>query len=94
MPDSFSWDETKRLSNIEKHGIDFVDAAEIFVSEHLILPARSEIETRWIAVGLLSDQAIAVIFTTRDDVIRIISARKARTDERERYQNLHTRRPA
>ena len=88
----FSWDETKRKSNIQKHDIDFADAVEIFSAEHLILPARSEIEARWIAVGALSNQVIAVIFTLRQDVIRIISARKARKDERERYQDLHPRR--
>ena len=88
----FEWDESKRLSNIQKHKIDFADAVEIFAAEHMILPARSDIESRWIAVGSLSDQVIAVIFTLREDVIRIISARKARTDERELYQDLHARR--
>ena len=92
MVTKFSWDETKRKSNIGKHDIDFADAVEIFTADHLILPARSDIEARWIAVGALSDQIIAVIFTLREDVIRIISARKARTDERERYQDLYARR--
>lgn len=62
---SFQWDEIKRLSNVNKHQIDFADAAEIFTADHLILPARSDIEARWIAVGALSDQIIAVIFTLR-----------------------------
>ena len=89
---SFTWDETKRLTNITKHQIDFHDAVEIFLTDHLILPARSDVETRWIAVGAIADQVIAVIFTRRDMAIRIISARKARKDEREQYQALHDRR--
>ncbi|NBB98793.1 MAG: BrnT family toxin [Alphaproteobacteria bacterium] len=89
---SFQWDETKRLSNIEKHQLDFYDAAEIFSADHLTLPARSNIEPRFIAVGALAEEVIAVIYTIRDDSIRIISARKARTDEREQYQDLHARR--
>ena len=88
----FTWDEAKRISNINKHQIDFADAAEIFADDPLILPARSEVEARSIAVGALADQVIAVIFTLRGDVIRIISARKARTDERELYQDLYARR--
>ncbi|MBN2760001.1 MAG: BrnT family toxin [Rhodobacteraceae bacterium] len=64
----------------------------MFAADHLILPARSDIELRFIAVGALADEVIAVIYTIRGDTIRIISARKARTDEREQYQNLHARR--
>ena len=86
---AFEWDETKRRATIEKHGIDFVDAIIIFLGPHLILPGRSEIEQRFIAVGELDGSVIAVVFTQRGDTCRIITARKARRDERERYQALH-----
>ena len=89
---SFAWDDSKRLSNVAKHKIDFHDAVEIFLTDHLILPARSDVETRWIAVGAIADQVISVIFTRRESAIRIISARKARKDEREQYQALYNRR--
>ncbi len=84
----FDWDETKRRATIEKHYIDFAEAVTIFLGPHLLLPARSEIEQRRIAVGTLSGSVIAVIFTLRGDTCRIITARKARRDEREQYQAL------
>jgi uncharacterized DUF497 family protein len=84
----FTWIESKRLATIEKHGIDFLDAIEIFASDHLLLSARSDHEQRSIAVGILNGVALAVVFTMRDDTIRIITARRARRDERERYQEL------
>jgi uncharacterized protein len=82
------WNEAKRRNTIEKHHIDFVDAATIFLAPHLILAARSGIEQRQIAVGELDGSVIAVVFTLRGDTCRIITARKARRDERERYQTL------
>ena len=82
----FEWDETKRISNLMKHGIDFLDAAEVFLQDHLILPARSEVEQRQIAIAELNGVCISVVLTIIDDNYRLISARKARTDERQRYQ--------
>jgi uncharacterized protein len=85
----FEWDENKRLITIEKRKIDFRDMVEIFLSQHLVLDARSEIEQRRIAVGKLNESYFAVIFTMRGETHRIITARKARRDEREQYQALY-----
>ena len=86
----FEWDEAKRLSNIAKHDIDFGRAITIFRSDPYIIPARpSGTEERGIAIGPLTDILIAVIYTQREDVWRIISARRARDNERRRYQALH-----
>lgn len=85
----FEWDDAKRRTTIEKHKIDFVDAAEILNGRHVILPARSEIERRQIAVGELNGKFITVVFTMRGDVCRIITARSARPDERLEYQALY-----
>jgi uncharacterized DUF497 family protein len=82
----FEWDEGKRLATLEKHGIDFIDAAEIFAHPYLRLPGKSDVEQRDIAIGLLGGVYIAVVFTVRDNVIRIITARRARRNEREGYQ--------
>jgi uncharacterized protein len=84
----FEWDETKRRATIDKHRIEFIDAATIFLGPHLILTARSDLEQRQIAVGDLDGSVIAVVYTRRGDVCRIITARKARRDERDRYQAL------
>ena len=84
----FEYDEAKRLLTIARRKIDFLDMVEIFQSPHLVLQARSEIEERKIAVGRLRGSYFAVVFTMRGETIRIITARKARRDERERYQDL------
>ncbi|MDO9639197.1 MAG: BrnT family toxin [Pseudotabrizicola sp.] len=88
----FEWDETKRLATLEKHSIDFIDAAEIFLQEHLLLMARSEIEDRRIAVGQFHGVFLAVIHTRRGDSIRIITARRARKYEREQFEAYVARR--
>ena len=80
----FEWDEDKRLATLKKHNLDFYDAIEIFAQNHLKLPARSDIETRKIAVGILNGTAVSVIYTHRDETIRIITMRNARRDEREK----------
>ena len=88
----FEWDEEKRLATIEKHGIDFVDAIEVLLAPHLLAPARSEIESRAFAIGELNGVTISVLFTMRDNAIRIITARRARRNEREQYQAFLSRR--
>ena len=85
----FEWDEQKRLATLSKHEIDFVDVVEIFGGKILLLPARSEIEARQKAIAPLGLKLICVVFTLRDDKIRIITARVARQNERERYQKLY-----
>lgn len=88
----FEWDEAKNRSNIEKHGIDFADAVDIF--NHPLLTAWDDREgygeDRWIAIGWIHALIGVVVYTERHgDVIRIISARKATRQERKRYeQNL------
>ncbi|MDA8253839.1 MAG: BrnT family toxin [Rhodospirillales bacterium] len=88
----FEWHEAKRLANIEKHGIDFLDADIVFGGPHLIGPARAVAgEARWMAVGMLDDVYVTVIFTRRGNTIRLISMRSARREERERHQTLFGR---
>ena len=83
------WDETKRLTNIEKHGLDFLDAIELLDGPHLVLPATTVGgEARSIAIGLVEGRVLALIFTRRDGAIRCISLRKARKREREHHEAL------
>ena len=85
----FEWYEAKRLANIEKHGIDFLDADIVFGGPHLVGSARTEGgEVRWMAVGMLDDVYVTVIFTRRASTIRLISMRSARREERERHQEI------
>ena len=79
----FVWDETKRQSNMRKHGIDFEDAVTIFGERTtMVEDDRFDYgETRYVSVGIVADQIITVVHTPSGEDIRIISARKARRHE-------------
>lgn len=79
------WDPQKRLRNLERHGIDFEDAVQVFEREHLLLRSDRDNEERWMALGRLSDVVIVVVFTWRHGVRRLISARPAHRHERQVY---------
>lgn len=87
MYTAFEWDEKKRLTNIEKHRIDFVDAASVFKMFIHTIKADSKDygEERFMTVGLMNGIEITVIHTLRNEKIRIISARRARVQERKLY---------
>ncbi len=82
-------DENKRRGNLEKHGIDFADALHVFADpNHVVF--RSHVltdEERYLTVGMIGSRYISVVFVRRDEFVRIISARYARRDERNRYEN-------
>lgn len=84
---AFEWDDNKRHSNIEKHGIDFADATEVFddPNQRTYQSTTGSGEERYLSIGMCRGRLIAVIFTRRGEKIRIISARAARRIERERY---------
>jgi len=81
----FEWDEVKRQTTLDKHGFDFIDAVKIFEGDVLRARSSFEGEERWIAIGLLNGIEIAVIYTIRGDIYRIITARRARQKERDLY---------
>ncbi len=86
----FEWDSNKNELNIKKHGIDFADAIEVFSDDRAVIRydmAHSENEERYRAVGMLRNVLIAtVVFTDRDKVTRIISARRATMEEAMDYE--------
>lgn len=85
----FEWDAAKNDVNIRKHGIDFADVEDIFNHPMLTLPDDRDDygEERWIAIGWIRALIGVVVYTERqDDVIRIISARKATKYEVRRYE--------
>ena len=87
----FEWDEEKNKINIKKHGLDFDDASEIFLGPMLVaLDEREEYgEDRWIGIGMLKTRTVVVLYTEREEnVIRIISLRKATSDEQKRYEEF------
>lgn len=91
----FEWDEVKNQSNIEKHGISFEEAREIFNDPFHIaqLDHRfSYFEERWVTVGATHSRKILVVanlfFTDEgEEIIRIISAREASSKEVKHYEH-------
>jgi uncharacterized DUF497 family protein len=79
------WNEAKRRSNLRKHGLDFVDAGELFSGfTYTVEDNRFAYqERRFITLGLLSDMVVTIVHTETDDEIRIISMRKATRYEQE-----------
>ena len=77
---SYEWDPKKAKSNFKKHRVKFADAVGVFEDEH-------EREDRFITIGMnFLSRILVIVYTFRDIVIRIISARKATTYERKMYE--------
>jgi hypothetical protein len=89
----FDWDTRKSASNLIKPGIDFEDAIEIFYGPVILRRSDRNDEERWVAIGHSENRLIAVVFTRRADVIRIISARRARKNEEIEYHHAKMGRP-
>ena len=83
----YEWNQTKRISNIHKHGIDFVDCVEAFEAHGAMTMEDSGDygERRFLTLGWMRGHLIVVAHTEQSDVIRIISARKATTHEQRIY---------
>lgn len=88
----FEWDQCKNQSNQKKHGISFEEARTVFSDERgLLIPDRdhSGEEDRFILLGLSSTLRALVVchcYREGDDLIRIISARRADRDEQRQYK--------
>jgi uncharacterized DUF497 family protein len=84
----FKFDATKSMSNLTKHGIGFNDAKHAWKDPKLLLVrATRVIEERWIAIASLKGKHWSVVFTYRDERIRIISARRSRAREIALYES-------
>jgi uncharacterized protein len=83
----FEWDEAKRLANLEKHGLDFEDAWKVFESDYLEIEDTREDygEDRFKIYGLAGFTVVIVIHAPKPGIIRIISMRKADSDEADFY---------
>ena len=82
----FEFDETKSSTNKIKHGIDFIDAQALWRDpDRLEIAARSADEPRRQVIGHIGATLWSAFITYRHEQIRIISVRRARTEERARY---------
>lgn len=77
----YDWDETKRLSNIEKHGVDFVVTENFEWDAAFIRASQSSNEPRLVAVGPIGDRLHVLVFCIETRIVRIISLRKANKRE-------------
>ena len=84
---AFEWDEQKRASNFQKHGIDFSDLSEFLDGDLVVGRSDREGEVRFELFGVVEGQVIAAVCTVRGNRCRWISARPARRDERKRYHS-------
>ena len=92
MPDiRFEWDERKNATNRRKHGVSFEEARTVFYDDRAILtddPDDDGNENRFVLLGLSAGLRTLVVchcYREDDEVIRIISARKAHREERRDY---------
>ena len=87
---SFEWDSEKAKRNIKIHKISFDEASTIFkdiLSLTIYDPLHFDLEDRFILIGnSIMNRLLIVVFTDRNDRIRIISARKANKNEKEQYE--------
>lgn len=82
----FDWDEGNLLKNWEKHGITNQEAEEVFFNDPVIRsdPAHSQDEERYLAYGVTNGgRFLTVVYTMREDRIRVVSARPMNRWERE-----------
>jgi len=84
----YTWTESKRIENLRKHQIDFVDARRIWdgVVQDRYDGREDYGEDRWVAYGQLGARVLAVVYTEPDDdTTHLISAREATKDEQADY---------
>lgn len=84
----FEFDPRKSLQNKEKHGIDFIEAQDLWLDPDLLeIPARTEDEPRFIVIGRIRFIHWSGVITYGNHNIRIISVRKSRREEVEIYES-------
>ena len=85
---AYQWDNNKAASNLNKHGVDFADAVSVFSDDFstTVNDERFE-EERFITIGIDAfGRVLVVVYTWRDNEIRLISARTATRSERKQYE--------
>ena len=83
----YTWDDAKRQSNLIKHGLDFSDAPKVFEGPLVLFEddRHDYGEQRMIGIGLLDFLVVLIVHVESDEEIRIISMRRADSDETDLY---------
>ena len=84
----FEFDPQKSDRNLAKHGIDFIEAQQLWDDSDLLeIPARTEDEPRSIVIGRIGGKHWSAVITYRGCDIRIISVRRSRVEEVTWYES-------
>ncbi|MFS0517176.1 BrnT family toxin [Nostoc sp. UIC 10607] len=85
---AYQWDRDKAAANLRKHGVDFADAVTVFSDDLAITITDQRFdEERFITIGIDAfSRVLVVVYTWRNDEIRLISARKATRYELKQYE--------
>jgi uncharacterized DUF497 family protein len=84
----FEYDDDKSQANLEKHGIDFLDAQALWEDPDLLeIRARSDDEPRFLVIGRIGLRHWSAVVTYRNGTIRLISVRRSRRREVELYES-------
>ncbi len=89
----FEWDPEKNRANIAKHGLSFEVATELFEIKEVVIRRSRHVgsdDEQWLITGFIEGKLATVIFTYRGKTIRIISARRARDDEKRNYGKFYS----
>ncbi|WP_029146810.1 BrnT family toxin [Methylophilus sp. 5] len=85
---TFEFDETKSQANLQKHGINLIDAQALWDDSRLLeIPAKTEDEPRYLMIGLINGKHWSAVITYRGSNVRLISVRRSRTEEVALYES-------
>jgi uncharacterized DUF497 family protein len=85
---SFEFDAVKSDANHIKHGVDFVQAQALWNDPMLLeIPAKTDDEPRYLVIGFMDGKHWSAVITYRGPNIRLISVRRARTEEVALYES-------
>ena len=86
----FEYDPRKSITNVSKHGINFVEAQEIWSDPwRLVVEGKSKDEVRGMVIGKIGDKLWTAVWTRRgedNEITRIISVRRSRKEEKKDYE--------
>jgi uncharacterized DUF497 family protein len=84
----FEYDDDKSQANLEKHGIDFDAAQELWDDSDLLeFPAKSDNEPRFLVIGRIATKHWSAVIKYRNERVRLISVRRSRPKEVELYES-------
>jgi uncharacterized DUF497 family protein len=84
----FEFDTSKSESNLQKHGIDFIEAQALWSDSNLLeIPAKTLDEPRFLVIGVIEQKHWSAVVTYRNENIRLISVRRSRDEEVTLYES-------